>query len=42
MGYHLRGVTTTIFLVTRVIFSEILIKGNKFHLVGNSSYLSLH
>ena len=29
MGYHLRGVTTTIFLVTWVIFYEILIKGKK-------------
>ena len=32
MGYHLRGVTTTIFLVTWVNFSEILFKGKKLSL----------
>ena len=32
MGYHLRGVTTTSFLVTRVNFSEILIKGKQISL----------
>ena len=32
MGYHLRGVTTTIFLVTWVNFNEILFKGKKLSL----------